>query len=94
MVKRGGGDDDAARIIAGVLGTGLSIGRDYVAYKNSNSFGGFMWLRFYYGLLFILFVIAIIGIPVLLFYLFSSKSPLHNKEPQSPTAYVPGPPSK
>ena len=92
MVRRGGGDE--ARIIGDVLGTGLSLGASYYAYKNSDSFWGFMWLRFYYGLLFILFVIAIIGIPVLLFYLFSSKSPLHNKEPQSPTTYAPRQPSK
>ena len=86
MVKRGGGDDDAARIIAGVLGTGLSMGRDYVAYKNSNSFGGFMWLRFYYGLLFVLFVATVIGLPILIFFLFAKKSPS--------TCYAPEQPSK
>lgn len=88
MVKKGGGP------IESLLGTGVGLGASYYAYKNSDSFAGFLWLRFYYGLLFILFVIAIIGIPVLLFYLFSSKSPLHNKEPQSPTSYAPGQPSK
>ena len=91
MVQKGSG---AGQIIADVLGTGLSMGTSYYAYKNSDTFLGFLWLRFYYGLLFVLFVFAIIGIPVLLFYLFSSKSPLHNKDPQSPTTYVPGQPSK
>lgn len=91
MVKKGGGP---GQIVADVLGTGLSMGTSYYAYKNSDSFWGFLWLRFYYGLLFILFVIAIIGIPVLLFFLFAKKSPLNNKDPQSPTAYVPGQPSK
>lgn len=88
MVKKGGGP------IESLLETGVGLGASYYAYKNSNSFWGFLWLRFYYGLLIVLFVIAIIGIPVLLFYLFSSKSPLHNKEPQTPTSYAPGQPSK
>ena len=91
MVQKGG---EAGKIIADVLGTGLSFGADYYAYKNSDSFWGFLWLRFYYGLLFVLFVFAIIGIPVLLFFLFAKKSPLYNKDPQSPTAYAPGQPSK
>jgi uncharacterized membrane protein len=88
MVKKGGGP------IAELLGTGISLGTSYYAYKNSDSFAGFLWLRFYYGLLFVLFVFAIIGIPVLLFFLFAKKSPLHDKDPQSPTTYVPGQPSK
>ena len=88
MVKKGGGP------IAELLGTGLSMGTSYYAYKNSDSFAGFLWLRLKYGLIFLGFVIAIIGIPILLFYLFSTKSPLHNKDPQSPTSYAPGQPSK
>ena len=91
MVKRGGGD--GAKIIGDILGTGVSMGTSYYAYKNSDSFAGFLWLRFYYGLLFLLFVAAIIGIPVLLFYLFAKKSPLNNPPPTQ-NSTVPAQPSK
>ena len=88
MVKRGGGD--GARIIGDILGTGIRAGTSYYAYKNSDSFGGFLWLRFYYGFMFLLFVAAIIGIPVLLFMLFAKKTPMH----PSPPPNVPVQPSK
>ena len=88
MVKKGGGP------ITELLGTGIGLGTSYYAYKNSDSFGGFLWLRLKYTLMFFAFVAAIIGIPILLFFLFAKKSPLNNKEPQSPTAYGPGQPSK
>ena len=88
MVKRGGGD--GARIIGDILGTGLNLGTSYYAYKNSDSFGGFLWLRLKYGLMFLLFVAAIIGIPVLLFMLFAKKTPMQ----PSPPPNVPVQPSK
>ena len=91
MVKKGGGD--GAKIIGDVLGSGLSLGTSYYAYKNSDSFGGFLWLRFKYGLMFFGFVIAIIGIPILLFMLFAKKSPLNNPAP-SQNSTVPVQPSK
>jgi len=87
MVKKGGGP------IGEILGTGISMGTSYYAYKNSDSFAGFLWLRFKYGLMFLLFVGAIIGIPILLFLIFAKKSPLKNSPPaQNPT--VPVQPSK
>ena len=91
MVKKGGGD--GAKIIGDVLGSGLSLGTSYYAYKNSDSYAGFLWLRFKYGLMFFGFVAAIIGIPVLLFYLFAKKSPLNNTTP-SQKSTVPVQPSK
>jgi hypothetical protein len=78
MVKRGGGP------IEEILGTGLSLGTSYYAYKNSDSFGGFLWLRFYYGFMFLLFVAAIIGIPVLLFMIFAKKTPMNPPPPSVP----------
>jgi hypothetical protein len=88
MVKKGGGD--GARIIGDVLGTGLSMGTSYYAYKNSDSYGGFLWLRFKYGLMFFAFVAAIIGIPIVLFMIFAKKTPA---KPPS-TSNVPVQPSK
>jgi hypothetical protein len=88
MVRKGGGD--GARIIGDVLGTGLSMGTSYYAYKNSDTYGGFLWLRLKYGLMFFAFVAAIIGIPIGLFMLFAKKSPLNNPS----KSYVPVQPSK
>jgi hypothetical protein len=88
MVRKGGGD--GARIIGDVLGTGLSMGTSYYAYKNSDTYGGFLWLRLKYGLMFFAFVAAIIGIPIILFMLFAKKTPI--KTP--PTSNVPVQPSK
>jgi hypothetical protein len=87
MVKKGGGP------IEEILGAGLSLGTSYYAYKNSDSFGGFLWLRLKYGLMFFAFVIAIIGIPILLFMLFAKKSPLNNPAPTQ-NSTVPVQPSK
>jgi len=82
MVRKGGG---AGEIIADVIGSGVSLGTSYYAYKNSDSFAGFLWLRFYYGFLFILFVVAIIGVPILLFFLFAKKSPSTTSPPVQPS---------
>jgi hypothetical protein len=84
MVRKGGGP------VAELLGTGLSMGTSYYAYKNSDSYGGFLWLRFYYGFMFLLFVAAIIGIPIVLFMLFAKKTPMKTPPPPS----VPVQPSK
>lgn len=84
MVKKGGGD--GARIIGDIIGSGLSFGTSYYAYKNSDSYGGFLWLRLKYGLMFFAFVAAIIGIPILLFVLFAKKTTPKNNNPSS---YVP-----
>lgn len=81
MVKKGGGP------IEEILSAGVNMGTSYYAYKNSDSYAGFLWLRLKYGLMFVAFVIAIIGIPILLFYLFSKKSPLNNSpnDPAQPS---------
>jgi len=75
MARKGGGP------VAEILGTGLGMGTSYYAYKNSDSYGGFLWLRFKYGTMLLAFFIALFGIPVLLFYLFAKKSPLNNTTP-------------
>ena len=84
MVRKGGGP------IESLLGTGIIAGTSYYAYKNSDSFGGFLWLRLKYGLMFFGFVAAIIGIPVLLFMIFAKKTPMQPSPPPS----VPVQPSK
>ena len=84
MVKKGGGP------IESLLGTGIGMGTSYYAYKNSDSYGGFLWLRFKYGFMFLAFVASIIGIPVLLFFLFAKKTPKNN----NPSSYVPAQPAK
>lgn len=84
MVKKGGGD--GARLIGDLL----SMGTSYYAYKNSDTYGGFLWLRLKYGLMFFAFVAAIIGIPIGLFMLFAKKTPM---KPPS-TSNIPVQPSK
>ena len=84
MVKKGGG------LIADGIGSALSLGTSYYAYKNSDSFSGFLWLRLKYGLIFFGIVIGIIGIPILLFLIFAKKSPWNNPS----KSYVPEPPAK
>ena len=79
MVRKGGGP------IESLIGTGVGMGTSYYAYKNSDSFAGFLWLRFYYGFLFLLFVAAIIGIPLILFFLFAKKSPSKVLPPSQPS---------
>jgi len=85
MGKKSGG------VIDELLGKGISAGTYYYAYKNSDSYGGFLWLRLKYGLMLLLFVAAIIGIPFLLLFTFGKKTPMN---PQNSTSSYPSKPSK
>jgi len=53
--------------MARVVGDAVSLGLDYEAYKNSDSFMGFLGLRLEYGLILLVGIIAIGAIIWMLF---------------------------
>ena len=61
--------------------TGLKLGNlglwSAAAQNSDGSFAGTVGLRLWYGLI----ILAIIGVPILLFFLFAKKTPMPNTPP-------------
>ena len=78
--------------MARVLGDAVNLGLDYEAYKNSDSFTGFLGLRLEYGLI---LLASIIGIIAVIWILFGGVTkPTKEKFENRPMFKNPVPPSK
>ena len=78
--------------MARVLGDAVNLGLDYEAYKNSDSFTGFLGLRLEYGLI---LLVSILGIGAVIWLVFGKVSnPTKEKFENKPMFRNPVPPSK
>jgi hypothetical protein len=78
--------------MARVLGDAVNLGLDYEAYKNSDSFTGFLGLRLEYGLI---LLVSILGIGAVIWLVFGKVSnPTKEKFENRPMFKNPVPPSK
>ena len=78
--------------MARAVGEAVNLGLDYEAYKNSNSFIGFLGLRLEYGLI---LLVSILGIGAVIWLLFGKvRNPTKEKFENKPMFKNPVPSSK
>jgi hypothetical protein len=78
--------------MARAVGEAVNLGLDYEAYKNSNSFIGFLGLRLEYGLI---LLVSILGIGAVIWLLFGKvTNPTKEKFENKPMFKNPVPSSK
>ncbi len=69
-------------LVGELIGDGVDLGIDYMAYKKSNgSFTGFIVADWYYHFLFFIIVVGILLVVFLIFKIFGKSTPAPKKEP-------------